>query len=58
MTLAAYQAAVECRGTFGPRQSSSTIIDDMETSQVSETFAPSDDPAAQVPLPVVMRARK
>ena len=58
MILAAYQAAVECRGTFAPRESCSTIMDDMETTQVSETFAPSDDPAAQVPLPVVMKASK
>ena len=58
MILAAYQAAVECRGTFGPRASCSTIMDDMETSHMSQTFAPSDDPAVQVPLPVVMRASK
>ena len=58
MILAAYQAAVECRGTFAPRESCSTIMDDMETTQESVTFAPSGDPAAQVPLPVVMRASK
>ena len=58
MILAAYQADVECRGTFGPRGSCSTIMDDMETTRESETFAPSDDPAAQIPLPVVMKASK
>ena len=33
-------------------------MDDMETSQVSETFAPRNDPAAQVPLPLIMSASK
>lgn len=58
MFLAAYQAAVECRGAFTPRESCSTIMDDMETTQVSQIFAPRNDPAAQVPLPVIMRASK
>ena len=58
MILAAYQADVECRGTFAPRESCSTIMDNMETTQVSEIFAPSDDPAAQIPLPVILKASK
>ena len=58
MVLAAYQAAVECRGSFGPRESCSTIMDDMETTQDSETFGPRGDPAAQIPLPMIMSASK
>lgn len=56
MVLAGYQAAVECRGTFRPRESCSTIMDDMETARDSETFGPNGDPATQVPLPMIMRA--
>ncbi|KAM0799859.1 hypothetical protein BDR22DRAFT_822223 [Usnea florida] len=42
---------VECRGTFGPRETCATIIDDMEVSKVSETFGPKSEPTPQVTLP-------
>ncbi len=56
MVLSTYEAAVECRGTFAPRSSCATIIDDMEKSQRSETFGPKADPPHQVTLPVVLKS--
>ena len=58
MVLGDYQAAVECRGVFGPRETCSTIIDDMEVSKVSETFGPKGEPAPQVTLPVSIKSSK
>lgn len=43
MVLSAYQAAVECRGTFEPRESCATILDDMEVTQTAEIFGPGSD---------------
>ena len=58
MVLSDYQAAVECRGVFGPRETCATIIDDMEVSKVSETFGPKGEPAPQVTLPVSIESSK
>lgn len=58
MVLSAYQAAVECRGTFEPRESCATILDDMEVTQTAEIFGPGSDPAAKVKLPAVIEASK
>ncbi|CAD6578702.1 MAG: hypothetical protein ASARMPRED_008809 [Alectoria sarmentosa] len=57
MVLGAYQAAVECRGTFEPRKSCVTILDDVEVTQAIEIFGPTSDPAAKVKLPAVVKAR-
>ncbi|KAF6224507.1 hypothetical protein HO133_011084 [Letharia lupina] len=57
MFLSAYQAAVECRGTFGPRKSCVTILDDMEVTQTTEVFGSRTDPAAKVRLPAIVEAR-
>ena len=56
MVLGAYQAAVECRGTFGPRQSCASILDDMEATAKLETFGLTRDPAVNFTLPVVLKA--
>ena len=58
MVLGGYQAAVECRGVFKPRVSCATIIDDMEVTQISETFGPKSEPAPQVTLPVTIESSK
>lgn len=58
MVLSAYQGAVECRGTFEPRESCVTILDDMEVTPKTEIFGPTSDPAAKVKLPAVIEASK
>ena len=58
MVLGHYQAAVECRGSFKPRISCATIIDDMEVTRISETFGPKSEPAPQVILPVSIESSK
>lgn len=58
MVLSTYQAAVECRGTFGPRKTCETILDDMKITQATEIFGPKSDPAAQVTLPAILEASK
>ena len=58
MVLGDYQAAVECRGTFEPQVSCASILDDMEVTQVSETFGPKSDPAPQVTLPMSIKSSK
>lgn len=56
MILSTYQAAVECRGAFAPRDTCFSIMDDMRAGRVSQTFAPRNDPAAQVRLPAIIPA--
>lgn len=58
MILSEYHAAVECRGTFQPLDTCSTIMDDMETSRDSLAFGPRGDPGVRVPIPLVMDASK
>ena len=58
MVISSYQADVECRGVFTPRRSCASILDDMEATQVSQTFGPGTDPTAQVKLPAVIQASK
>lgn len=58
MVLSTYQKAVECRGTFEPRMSCASILDDMEATQAIEVFGPQSDPATTVGLPAVVEASK
>lgn len=58
MFISAYQADVNCRGVFTPRGTCASILDDMEATQVSQTFGPGSDSTAQVKLPAVIEASK
>ena len=58
MVLSAYHAVVECRGSFEPRESCATILDEMEVTQTTEIFGPGSDPTAQIKLPAVIEASK
>ena len=58
MVLSVYQAAVECHGTFEPRESCATILDDMEVTRATEVFGVRSDPATTVGLPAVVEASK
>lgn len=56
MVLSTYQATVECRGAFAPRETCFSIMEDMQASRTAQTFAPRNDPAAQVRLPAIIPA--
>lgn len=57
MVLGAYRGSVECRGTFEPIETCASIIDDIDTTQITKTFGLRSDPTTDIPLPVTLKAR-
>lgn len=56
MVLGAYRGSVECRGTFEPIETCASIIDDIDTTQITKTFGLRSDPTTDIPLPVTLKA--